>query len=63
MEITLPQDFDMYINYVSIYSLCTACKDQDWVQLSSVEQVEFFYKISIIKDKNDSFEGLKLNIS
>ena len=32
-------------------------------QQTSVGQVEFFYKISIIKCKNDLFEGLKLNIS
>ena len=32
-------------------------------QQTSVDQVEFFYKFSIIVSKNKLFEGLKLNIS
>ena len=37
-----PIIFNTLIDYVSIYSLCTACEDQNWVQLPSVDQVEFF---------------------
>ena len=31
-------------------------------QQTSVDQVEIFYEISIIRSRNELFEGLKLNI-
>ena len=45
-----------YIHYVQHVKMIKLA------QQTSVGQVEFFHKISIIRNKNKSFEGLKLNI-
>ena len=56
-----PKNSNMFINCFDIFIMYSKQRLK-LAHQTSVDQVEIFHKISIIRNKNKSFEGLKPNI-